>query len=79
MQENKLGETRASANGGTDFLLEDKFLFPLKIKETKRKNCPVKAEQPEFKKIIEGKRTGREAQENKKESLPFLGGILILK
>ena len=71
MQENKLGETRASANGGTDFLLENNFLFPLKFKETKRKNCPVKESDRSVKTIIEGKRTGREAQENKKKSLPF--------
>ena len=38
----KLGGNQREANGGTDFLLEDNFLFSLKFKETKRTNCPSK-------------------------------------
>ena len=49
----KIWGDQSEANGGTDFLLEDNFLFPLKIKETKRKKLSVKAERAKFKKTIE--------------------------
>ena len=47
----QIGGDQSEANGGADFFLENNFLFPLKFKETKRKNCPVKASNRSLKTI----------------------------